>query len=232
VKPWLEDESLAPELRTLLGAGRRPEPLPGAVLARSRRKVAVLGLVPVAAGAFFWLQPLALGAALGSVVTVGVAVATGRFSRQREPVSVTSREAPRVSAGREPSRALSATPSPAATATTSVGLEVSRPPVVAPAPSPRASGSVTDEALLLEQARRALSKDPGLALAILGEHARSYPAGALGVEAEVLAVDALVHAGRRREAEARAAHLRARSPGSLYGERLRRILERGGQSGE
>lgn len=236
MKPWLEDDELPPELRTLLEAGRRPGPLDGAVLARSRRKVAALAVVPVAAGAFFWLQPLALGAALGSVMTVGVAVATGRFSRsaatagQSAPASTA---APHVK--RDASRELAVPPSPSAVASASV--EVRRPLAVMPAPlrSAATAGSahsVTDEALLLEQARRAIGKDPTLALAIVGEHARRYPAGALRVEAEVLAVDALVQAGRQSEAEARAERLRARSPGSLYEARLRKILESGRQSGE
>jgi hypothetical protein len=77
---------------------------------------------------------------------------------------------------------------------------------------------------LLERARQLLSSSPGQALAVLTDHERSFPQGTLGPEREILAVDALVRLGRRNEAERRGRALLARSPGSLYEERLARIL--------
>lgn len=226
--PWLDDDTLAPELRELLAAGRGTRPLEGAALARSRRRVTALSVVPVAAaGVLFWLQPFAWGAALGSVATLGVAVASGRFAHHEEPVRPAAMPAPKPRPAaptgplpREPEMAL-----PAPVLSPSAAPEPSRGRVLAREPS-HEPASVDDEAALLEQARRAIAKDPALALAIVGEHARRFPVGALRVEGEVLAIDALVHAGRHAEAEARARALRLRVPGSLYEERLQRILDR------
>jgi hypothetical protein len=55
-----------------------------------------------------------------------------------------------------------------------------------------------------------------------------FPNGALLVEREFLTVSALERLGRRREAEARANALRARSPGSLYERRLEKLFDDGG----
>jgi hypothetical protein len=225
--PWLEDESVPDEVRRLLAVGAVTRPLEGTSLLRSRRRVAALAAVPVAAGAFFWAQQLALGAALGVAVSVGAVAVTGGFKQPSAPASAQAPSAPRPS-----KNVAQATPR----------LEPSAPALVPPVPeeaaparaaerrpaaeaSARIPESVVAEAQLLEHARRALGSDPTLTLAMLDEHARRFPKGTLVVEREVLAVDALVRAGRRAEAERRAARLRAASPGSLYETRLGEILK-------
>jgi hypothetical protein len=220
--PWLEDEGVPPEVRRLLDVGKGTEPLEGDALVRSRRRVAALTTVPLAAGAFFWAQQFALGAAIGIGVSVGVAAAQGMFTRAPDP----PRASPSAAAG-------GVTSAPANAKVPALPVLPNEPAAeqrelhqahTAPVPAPRAQDSMTAEAALLEQARRSLASDPALSLAILDEHARRYPHGALHVEREVLAVDALVRASRRSEAETRAARLRATSPGSLYQARLARIL--------
>jgi hypothetical protein len=80
---------------------------------------------------------------------------------------------------------------------------------------------------LLEAARRAIAVEPARALALIERHEREFPAGALTIEREFLAIDALVRAGRRPEAQARGERLQKRMPGSLYEQRLERILGKG-----
>jgi hypothetical protein len=87
-------------------------------------------------------------------------------------------------------------------------------------PAPGVAGDLETEVHLLERARIALGADPGAALGLATEHARRFPGGALGQERELIAVTALVALGRRPEAQARAASLLERFPGSPYRGRL------------
>ncbi len=93
------------------------------------------------------------------------------------------------------------------------------PPVSeAPDAGPPASRdtSLADERTLLEVARTALARDDTAgALQALRAHEARYASGRLVEEREALVVVALVHAGRRGEAEARAREFRARWPDSL-----------------
>jgi hypothetical protein len=95
-----------------------------------------------------------------------------------------------------------------------------RAPAEAPSPDPLA-----EEAALLERARASLGGSPAEALALTGEHASRFPAGKLGMEREIVAIDALRRLGRRDEARARGEALRARVQGSLYEDRVRKLLE-------
>ena len=77
---------------------------------------------------------------------------------------------------------------------------------------------------MLEAARSELERRPAAALSKLAQHEREFSHGALALEREFLVISALVHLGRRSEAETRAAALRARSPGNLYEQRLEALL--------
>jgi hypothetical protein len=90
----------------------------------------------------------------------------------------------------------------------------------APAAAPDVAADTETEAHLLQRAQSALGADPGGALALAGDHARRFPGGSLGQERELIAVTALVALGRRPEAQARAAALLERFPGSAYRGRL------------
>jgi hypothetical protein len=105
-------------------------------------------------------------------------------------------------------------------------------PSAEPAPQPRVarraparSVEAPDEFSLITQAQ-ALRDRPVAALRVLSEHAKLYPQGALSQEREVLAVEALVNAGKLDEARARAARLEAAYPGSAHLPRVRSLLER------
>jgi TolA-binding protein len=81
------------------------------------------------------------------------------------------------------------------------------PPAIAPPPAAVASSParLADEIALLDRAEAAVSRgDFRGALAQLGEHYRRFPAGTLTQEAEVLRIRALLGAGRRDDAQARA----------------------------
>jgi hypothetical protein len=92
-------------------------------------------------------------------------------------------------------------------------------------PSPRAPDSLAEEAALLERARGALASSPGEALARTEEHAARFPSGKLGMERELVAIDALRRLGRRAEARTRAESLLERAHGGLYEPRLRQLLD-------
>ena len=225
--PWLDDANVPDEVRRLLQAGTAPSRLAGPALERSRRRVAALSAVPAAAGAFFLLQlqQLALGAALGTAVSVGAFVGNRLLARPygaQPQVDARTVPAPRAAPSGRRAPVLAPSIAPGGPPPERGHGPAPRPQLAPPAPS--TSTSVTAEAALLEQARRLLASDPARALTILDEHAKRFSKGSLGVEREVLAVDALVHAGLQREAEARAERLRASAPGSLYEERLRRVL--------
>lgn len=76
------------------------------------------------------------------------------------------------------------------------------------------------EVALLDRARDQLDRDPAAARALLGEHARRFPAGALADVRGALEVEALCLAGDVAGAATRAATLRAEHPGSAAARRF------------
>jgi hypothetical protein len=83
--------------------------------------------------------------------------------------------------------------------------------------SPRAEGDLAAERRILEIGRTALGRGDGpAAIAALDRHAREYPRGQLVEEREAMAVQALVMAGRNKEAAERAARFRRRFPDSPF----------------
>jgi hypothetical protein len=215
---------------------------------RSAARIDRLVALPIAAGVALWWK--AVAAATAGLIGVGVAVvtlappapspapATVVPSMSAKP-SIPASAAPRPvsSAVIEPEVAASeAPPVPSAPVArvmpSSPRVVVSEAPVVASA-APSASAPVVDtsdslarEAQLLEQARGLLGSNPSGALAKLDEHAATFPRGKLGLEREFLAVDALRRAGRTGEARTRGEALLARSRGSLYEERVQKMLDR------
>lgn len=98
-------------------------------------------------------------------------------------------------------------------------------PSASPPPKSAAAGSaargdeeLASERALLERARVALGRgDSTEALTALERHATRHPSGRLAEEREVLAVQALVRAGRQDEARARAARFHREHPSSAFG---------------
>jgi hypothetical protein len=221
----LDSADTSPEARELLGHGRAPQRLDPEAFHRSKRRLLAAAALPAAAGTFLWVQHAALGAVLGLAVTVTATVIPRVFAPERAPSAITSNTAPAPAAPNA---------KPATVPTSEPLNPAPAPPRSEPAPAPLVSNDpapvespaerLAREAKLLERARTLLRSSPGQALAILTDHERSFPDGALGPEREILAVDALVRLGRRNEAERRGRALIARSAGSLYEERLQRIL--------
>lgn len=206
-----------PDLDELVAAARRDRPSPSALLAVARSLrvpfvAAGVVIVPSTAlgslAAKVGLSRLALlGWSAGSAVAVtGVVAAVAlRDTAPLQAPLVMPRahiiEAPPVPSIAEESRG--------------------EPEAVEPAPSVekrlmREETVTWDEPQLIERARRALGTDPRRALSLTKEHQRRFPAGALGVERDVIALQALARTGQTAEARRRALAFEARYPKSIH----------------
>jgi hypothetical protein len=125
-------------------------------------------------------------------------------------------------------------PEPAARLATSASPRAVAPASPAPAPAavaaeataaPDAKASLRDEVASLDRARGALAHGDGAqALRELDRHAAEFPHGALGPEATVLRIDALVRTGQRPAAEALAERFLASPALAAHATRVRSIL--------
>jgi hypothetical protein len=89
------------------------------------------------------------------------------------------------------------------------------PPPPAPVFAPPAASPETEVALL-QRAKGFVATDPRAALALVDEHAARFPNGLLDQEAEVIAIEALVAAGRASDAADRLTRFRAKFPKSAH----------------
>jgi hypothetical protein len=128
--------------------------------------------------------------------------------------------------------AASSVPRPAQVAASASVIAEAHEPTAAPVPTGESVGAMASpgdaetEAHLLQRAQDALSGGPAQALALTEAHASRFPAGALGQEREVVAIQALVRLGRLEEARARGARFAAAFPGSAHRRRIDALLER------
>ena len=229
---WLDSGQTSPEVLELLKAARPPSALDAATRARSRRRVAAMTAIPVAAGLTFWFKSVALGAILGSAVTAAIVVPHWSDKPQSRPAPSAVKAAPEHK---------SSPVAPAAPAITDEVVEFQNPTLpkessprtstttatvgkVAPAASAPFNDDLSREIQLLERARQLLPVDPNRALSTLHEHQKEFGNGTLVLERQFLEIEALVRLGQRDAARARAAALRARAPGSLYERRLAQLL--------
>ena len=83
-----------------------------------------------------------------------------------------------------------------------------------------------DEPQLIERARKALGAEPRRALSLTQEHQRRFPAGALAVERDVIALEALARSGQTADATRRARAFAAKYPKSIHLPRVRALLAR------
>lgn len=81
------------------------------------------------------------------------------------------------------------------------------------------------EAELLEKARALVGPSPGGALKLTVEHAREFPKGRLGAEADLIAAQALLGMGKASAAKERARTSLSRYPNGIYARQLREIAE-------
>ena len=218
-----------PDLNQLVALARRDRPAPGALAAVARSLRVPFVAVPVAAivapntaiaavAAKVGLSRLALlGWGAGSTVVVsGVALAVALS--QPAPVPPTPR-APVVLAVHSPSDAV---PPPAAE-------PAAAPESSSPSPALRVvkeAPASWDEPQLIERARKALTSDPRRALLLAQEHQRRFPAGALSVERDVIALEALARSGQTSEAKRRALAFEAKYPKSIHLPRVHALLTR------
>jgi hypothetical protein len=234
---WRDDGPAG--IRELLDNAPKSRAMTQEQKSRTGNRVARLAALPLTAGMLFWVQSVALGAGLGVaslVVATQVVPGWGASSARPSPppVATTPRgtihtTVPVASSDREgSSEAVSEKAAPLAiqdTRPSNVALDKpTETPLPALSGSVRSQDSLSREAELLEQARAELGGNPSRALAIAQEHASRFPSGKLSIERELVAVDALQRLGRTQEARARGDALLARSPGSLYEQRIRSIL--------
>jgi hypothetical protein len=168
--------------------------------------------------------------AIGVAVGVGLSAVVSLSLRQSDP-------APSVHSSASARSLPDATPSAPQPAprTEPVASAASAPLVLSPRPrvaaGPQLAPPLADplaamesELSLLRQARAALASEPSRALALCDEHARSFGNGALVQEREVIAIDALVHSGRLREARERGRDFSLLYPSSAHAPRLEALL--------
>jgi hypothetical protein len=192
---------------------------------RSAARIDRMVAVPAAAGVLFWLKGAAIAAGIGVVGVVTVTRVVPLFSPVAAHVP-----APSGVPGLARSVVDIPAPPPLSTATAKTSLTPTPTPTPTSPPTPTPTPSVeTDvlarEAALLEKARRELEHDPTLALTTLDGYAVEFPNGTLGMEKELLAVDALTRVGRIADARARGKSLLGRARGSIYEERVKRMVE-------
>jgi hypothetical protein len=106
-------------------------------------------------------------------------------------------------------------------------LAVAPSPTAAVVESPAPQPSLAKELAVLDEARKALGSDPARALALVDQHDKGFPGGALGQEATVLRIDALARLGRTGEAKTLAQTFVAAHPDSPNAARVRKIIDTG-----
>jgi hypothetical protein len=237
-KRWLEAGSDAPSgTRELLRASSGVPPLTDAVRGRLSLFVAKTTSLPKVA-ASSW----ALGAK--GMTAVGLMVAAGYGAmRLQAPAPaesappIESRAEARVESPPEPLPApadLAPSPQPPPTST-SEAAPAARPQLARVSSGGRTerhtgvrSGRVPiplNETDYLEHARALLETDAREALRLAHRHHDAFPAGRLDLEAEIIAVHALMRLGQRDAARARADAVIQKNPGSIYAERLGRLVD-------
>jgi hypothetical protein len=91
--------------------------------------------------------------------------------------------------------------------------------------APKSSDALRNEVELIGRARAALPRDPAAALALLEEHRREFPRGALVEERDAIRVLALAALGRIEQARHEAQMFLRAYPFSPHAERVRRAIE-------
>ena len=206
----------------------------GATGTTSAASAAAAAAGPVALFAKAPLVGVGLGAVLGASLTAYVVKGPGSRPRRATTAAVVERATPARRVPAPPSAppelapvvtapVVQTPPRRARTADTRPTERALAAPVAAPAPATETqapvatpTGALAAEQALLDPARVALARgDATTALARLEAHERRFPAGSLTQEREAMAIRALVLAGDRDAATARASRFRSRYPGSL-----------------
>ncbi len=243
---WQDDSGLDQELRQMLSTGSLPEVIPEPVMLRSSRRVARLAWIPAVLLAFSWKKwALAASGVTGAIALAvvlhsagsphepaQVPIHTAQIEQPHaptpdpEPVPVRqvdepTRPAPPTRQIREQVRARESKPP---------HVEASAPSmdVAVPPPKPSATANTPDEDDLarIARAKSKARSAPNEALELIAEHARRFPSSKLGLERDLVRVEALTNAGRTAEARSFARALESRVKGTFYERRVAQMLER------
>jgi hypothetical protein len=221
---------MQPDLNDLVARARRERAAPGALAAVARSLRVPFVAAPIAAialpstaiasaAAKAGLSRLALlGWGAGSTAVVASGVVAARALQQPAAPAKAPPPSPVVQPMSGESAAKPQEPA-----------DVPEPAVVAPSPERRAvkdAATTWDEPQLIERARKALATDPRRALLLAQEHQRRFPAGTLGVERDVIMLEALARSGQTAEARRRAVAFEAKYPSSIHLPRVRALLAR------
>ena len=223
----LRDESASALERALLDAGRSYRSS-GSARAKTLTALGVAGSATLLAGTaqavpLASLAKMTWGKLLAAISIVGAAAAVpvGYFAWQRHHPANRGASAPLVIAARptepEPAQV------PPALLASAPGEQIGENN--GPRYAPRPPVTLAHELSSLDAARGLLARgDATGALARLDAYGRAYPHGRLGLEAEVLRIDALDQSGRSDAARARAQAFLQRHPHSVLAARVRTRL--------
>lgn len=223
--PRLRDEAASPVERALLEAGSAYRGS-SALHAKTMAAVGLAGSAALAevAGStlsnFGWSKWLTSLSVLGATAAIPV----GYYVLKDPPPVVAP--APRVAPQRVEVRPAPAKPAPVDTPVVVAEAKAAPPqPQQNAKPAPQRAPSLGREIDLIDAARAALSRgDSRGALATLDAYSRIYPRGRLGMEAEVLRIDALERSGDTDGARRRAEAFLRHNPKSVLSARVRRLL--------
>lgn len=230
---WLDDASVSPERKRVLGAGRAPSALDAATRTRVGRRVAKWSLVPVSA--LTWLSvksAAALGVAAGVATAGVVAVVERQITPAVSPAPKAATHTPsdndsgaaRVGVpaaleAAQPEIAAASVPVPPPSVPAAPPLT----PRATPAPDAAPGAGLAEESRWLERTRSVLQRDPKQALRLAREHAVRFPRGQLVAERRLLELESLYRSGEIAAARALADRLSAEDPDGLYAPRIARL---------
>jgi len=234
--------SLSPSTLALLAHERilvaQPEMVRARILARARALPRESLAATLPGGAPTRLRRLLFAAAAGIALTAGVAAAfqlasfqlidrpaptppanPGTSSATRLPPT----EPPAASMGLVPTLSKEADPAATATSATAASARAAGPSRRTMLAGKHEGGP--EELQLLSRARQSDAQgDYAEVLAVVADHERSYPAGRLSEEREVLRVKALVGLGRASESRQAAAKFRRQFPRSVLLQKIEDLL--------
>ena len=242
-----ELESLPPDLRALFADERGTYQEDMAARARVMRRIEAsiaFGAVGAAATAAVvantgLFASLGAHAAKHAKLWIALSLATGIVAGETHArLSAPPPAPPPASQGTGSATGAGTTTRAAATAATSASSEltaipISSLPTIPPAPAPSsvsaapssAPSNLAAEQALIDTARSALARGRAAdALRATDDHSREFPRGRLAEERETMAIQALLLAGRRGDAEMRALRFHKAYPGSLYGNAVDALL--------
>ncbi len=215
---WLEAGADAPPGARELLHGAAPAPaFTDALRYRLGAGVAQTATLPVAAS---WPTLLLKGVAVAAIGGASGLAAHGWASQHDTPAHAPSGTGPVAPAHVAPLLAMP-------TAVPVDALPALQLPTAPPDVAPRLKlDPRLEEAELLEKARALVGSNPSGALKLTVEHARDFPKGRLGAEADLIAAQSLLAMGKVSAAKARAQASLLRYPSGLYARQLREIAER------